>query len=218
MLGSSLPYRRWLGDGADVCRAYCYYPRGGDLAAALGIHAFNIWHYAADPWSRRGYKRVERQLVHEALRELLEGVIADAQTVIREWPRRTVMLAHIHLPHMPAMLGTDLRVIPADQTNWRDGDVDGYERNLAALDALLGAFVHSLRAAGKFDDALVVLTSDHGWRCDPDRAAGQALPVRRVPLLVKAPHQAVSRTEDQPFELKDLGRLIQEHVSHVEER
>jgi hypothetical protein len=57
-----------------------------------------------------------------------------------------------------------------------------------------------------------VLTADHDWRRDPDWASGRLTGLRNhVPLVVKAPRQAEPGRVDEPFETKNLGRLL-EHI------
>jgi arylsulfatase A-like enzyme len=81
------------------------------------------------------------------------------------------------------------------------------------MDALLGDFVAALQQAGKYDDATIVLTSDHTWRKDPNWAAGRLTgPKTRVPLLVKAPRQDHPVSVTKRFETKNLGELIESIV------
>jgi membrane-anchored protein YejM (alkaline phosphatase superfamily) len=67
---------------------------------------------------------------------------------------------------------------------------------LLYLDRVVGRIIEQLKAAGKFDDALLIFTSDHGWRWDPDVPVKDwtADPIlRKVPLLVKLPRQQQAR-------------------------
>ncbi|HUF36787.1 MAG TPA: sulfatase-like hydrolase/transferase, partial [Gemmatimonadales bacterium] len=60
-------------------------------------------------------------------------------------------------------------------------------RHLRYLDLVLGRFLDTLEAAGRLDSALVVVTSDHAWKKDPDRRERVRERLRRVPLLVRWP-------------------------------
>jgi hypothetical protein len=90
-----------------------------------------------------------------------------------------------------------------------DGTPDDYRLNLRHLDRVVGHFVDTLRAAGRFDDALIIVTSDHSWRTDPTLANPAAADlVRHVPLLIKTPGQSDARTIDAPFDGRSLGPII----------
>jgi hypothetical protein len=210
MVGFALPFRLWLGDDVGACRSYCYYARPTGLRTGIGLHLLNAFRYIPDAWSHRIYKRLEQDRVHEHFRTILSGTRHDVHKVIGEWPAGTFLFAHLHLPHMPALMNPDLTFRNLRQTFWNDASTDGYESNLAAMDALAGEFLEALRQAGKFDDAIIVFTSDHGWRHDPRRIAGHHNPpVTQVPLIVKAPRQTEPHSVHTRFETSGLGGLIE---------
>jgi arylsulfatase A-like enzyme len=67
-----------------------------------------------------------------------------------------------------------------------------YDEAIATADAEVGALLAFLRAAGVYDDALIIVTSDHGESfCDHDTWLGHGLFLYeeeiRVPLVVKLP-------------------------------
>jgi hypothetical protein len=96
-----------------------------------------------------------------------------------------------------------------DQLVWRDSACTprkaalvrvggGYLRQLVYFDRVVGELMERLKRAGKYEDALIILTSDHSWRFDPDtKLATQAR--RWVPLLVKLPGQTRGCVIDTPF-------------------
>ena len=67
-----------------------------------------------------------------------------------------------------------------------------------------------LKAAGKFDNALVILTSDHSWRMDytRDGVLSEKDDVRHVPLIIKCPQQKISHDVTQAFSHVQLGQII----------
>jgi len=72
-----------------------------------------------------------------------------------------------------------------------------YDAEIAHNDHQFGLFLDQLRERGIYDDALIVLVSDHGeafWE-HGHRGHGKALheELLRVPLIVKAPHQSDAR-------------------------
>jgi hypothetical protein len=80
---------------------------------------------------------------------------------------------------------------------------------LAYTDRLIGQVVQRLRAQGMWDEALVVLTADHGVGWTPGEKS-RGLMVRNtpdlmwVPLFVKAPGQDDGRVDDRNVEQVDL--------------
>ena len=72
------------------------------------------------------------------------------------------------------------------------GTPQDYERSLQYHDRIIGQIIAQLESSGRFDNALLVVTSDHGCRYDPteNRDRWKTAPVfRRVPLLFKLPGQ-----------------------------
>jgi arylsulfatase A-like enzyme len=72
-----------------------------------------------------------------------------------------------------------------------------YDAEIAHNDYQFGLFLDELRARGIYDEALIVLVSDHGeefWE-HGQRGHGKTLheELLRVPLIVKAPHQTEGR-------------------------
>lgn len=72
---------------------------------------------------------------------------------------------------------------------------------LQAADRQLGDLFASLRAAGTYDDALIVVTADHGNSFEPDEpwrgvSEGNLAEIMWTPLIIKAPGQAGGRIAD----------------------
>ena len=77
------------------------------------------------------------------------------------------------------------------------------------LYALIGTFMDTLEQTGRFDDATVILTSDHTWNNDPDRYNGRIhSPSTHVPLLIKLPQQQHTRNVTARFRTHELRRII----------
>lgn len=213
VVGFSLPYRLWLGDHVDLCRSYCYYLHGTDTSSRIAQHLTNVWYYSPETWTSRMRKRYEKRAVHDLIISIIADAHRDVHAIIRNWPDRTFLFAHLHLPHPPAVVHADLAPRAAWQTIWADESVAGYENNLAAMDVMLGELVQALRDTGKFDDSVVVLTADHNWRSDPDLTQEEkAQRLSHVPLLVKSPGQTDRRSVTRRFETCRLGELIESIV------
>jgi arylsulfatase A-like enzyme len=85
-----------------------------------------------------------------------------------------------------------------------------YDGQLAAMDQALGALLDALRARGRFEQALVVVTADHGEFLGEHDQVGHIArmlyePVLHVPLVVKPPGAAQPPARiDRPVQLVDV--------------
>lgn len=101
---------------------------------------------------------------------------------------------------------------------WTDGasrcDIDEmlYKAEIAYLDHHIGLLFERLMEAGLYDDALIVVTSDHGELFCKNGFSGHRTPlyegVTRVPLLIKFPGQKVVGVEKHCITLADLYPTI----------
>lgn len=88
----------------------------------------------------------------------------------------------------------------------------GLQRHLLQVgyaDTVLGTLIDRLEAAGTWDDALVVVTADHGIAFRPGSPTRQPTEMNlqeiyRVPLFVKAPGQVDGGTDDRNALLVDV--------------
>ncbi len=89
---------------------------------------------------------------------------------------------------------------------------DQYDQGVANADAGVGALLDVLRELGLYEDALVVVTADHGEFLGEHRLVGHGKDVYEgvlhVPLLVKGPGQTRGRKEDRRISLVHLPRMI----------
>jgi arylsulfatase A-like enzyme len=92
----------------------------------------------------------------------------------------------------------------------RDFIVANYDGQLAAMDAALGALLDALRARGRYENALVIVTADHGELLGEHGQMGHIArmlyePLLRVPLVVKFPGADRRRgTTETPVQLVDV--------------
>jgi hypothetical protein len=158
----------------------------------------------------------------DRFRGFLDGITAD---------EAGLHYLHILLPHVP------YRYLPSgavyespDPDLGRVGDdwapepwltTLARQRHLlqvAYVDRLLGELVDTLRQRGVYDDALVILTSDHGIAFEPGGPIrgleGQDLDDRTlsdllwVPLIVKEPHQRQGEVNDDDVTTLDVVPTI----------
>jgi hypothetical protein len=127
---------------------------------------------------------------------------------------------HVVLPHEPWRVTDDGTYYDGGNpptgyyvNTWtRSGIEVGRQRHvlqLQAADRLLGQHLDALREAGMYDDALVVVTADHGASFlpeEPSRALSEAnFPdIMWTPLIVKAPGQTASAVDDTDVRSVDV--------------
>ncbi len=136
--------------------------------------------------------------------------------------RPTLHYLHTMLPHQNWVRLPDGRFHDAPAV--ADGMVDGVipedpaaaqlakQRHMLQLsfaDELVGRTLDSLREAGLYDDALIVVTSDHGVSFNPgEPARGVSEPgesdILWTPLLIKTPHQNEPQVVDSPTSSIDV--------------
>ncbi|RIV41342.1 sulfatase-like hydrolase/transferase [Micromonospora radicis] len=140
--------------------------------------------------------------------------------------RPTLHFLHLLMPHSPwAYLPSGARYeAPEEFPNEGDGWVDlARARHLAQLgytDRLIGETLRTLRDNGLWDQALVVVTADHGVSftkgaqgrgMDAIRAAADE--VAWVPMFVKTPGQRAGRIDDRNWEHVDLLPTIADEAA-----
>ena len=129
---------------------------------------------------------------------------------------------HVLLPHEPwTHLPTGQRhslhphIVGGIRGAWRDDTwavTLEYQRHLLQVqyvDTLLGELLERLRAIGLYDDALVIVTSDHGASLRPGASfrvpdAETFADVAAVPLLIKRPGQRRGQVSAANVETVDL--------------
>jgi hypothetical protein len=87
-----------------------------------------------------------------------------------------------------------------------------YQEALLGADESLGRFLEALQKRGKLDQALVIVTSDHGESFERGYLghAGELVhdAVLHVPLVIKLPGQRAGRVVDDPVSLADVVPTI----------
>ena len=90
--------------------------------------------------------------------------------------------------------------------------IDQYDAGVANVDAAIGALLERLRDQGRFDDTLIVVTSDHGEYFGEHRLVDHSKDVYqealRVPLLVRRPGQREGRVDTTRIASTHLANLI----------
>lgn len=213
MVSFCLPTRAWLGQNVGTCRSYPWLSeyRPHSLPAQAGLHLFRVTRYWTDPWSELLNHRLRRWVDDRSALRLYRDMEADIDAIIGRQPSNTLAVFHYPLPHVPFLLDADGQYSARnDPWAWVWTNAEGYERNLACTDRFIGRLVQAMKRADRFDDALLIFTSDHAWSHDPKRLADAPDHDRRhVPLLLKLPGQDRPCSITQPFETRYLGSMIE---------
>lgn len=111
--------------------------------------------------------------------------------------RGSAFLFHLLLPHWPYVYAADGAQHRSPYQTFRDHPAydavvyRNYEQQAMLVDALLGRFLDRLRQQGLYDDATIVVTSDHGPRVIDHFVASPLSGISRqmpyVPLLIHSP-------------------------------
>ncbi|MGA1362370.1 MAG: sulfatase-like hydrolase/transferase [Ilumatobacteraceae bacterium] len=165
---------------------------------------------------REKFKEQLKNEIFSQQRALDDGVAALSAS---ESPM--IQVVHALMPHAPWRLTPDQRVAPLSREigtqnpEDEDGTRDTYQAFLHQLVATDGAVlraVNALRASGKWDDTMVVVTADHGISFLPTMPqrntdfseTDQANDVFRVPTFVKYPGQKAGEVSDCRISNLDL--------------
>lgn len=204
----------------DAALVYLHVAAPRELEADLPPVNQNWKNFTADRgWQQRWIRQRDADR-RDAPERFIDG-IGDGGA------RPTLYFLHALLPHEPYIYGRTGQVIsfsPALPGLTRSGrwDTDDwlvaqdYQAHLVQVgyvDTLLGRIVARLKTEGLYDDALIVVTSDHGASFQPGLPfkglnAATAADIMAVPLLVKTPGQQTAVISDRNVETVDIVPTI----------
>lgn len=174
----------------------------------------------------------DRARAREDLRRDLSGRVERFLEGANRSGLPTVSYIHLMLPHLP------WRMLP-DGTAYNDPSTTGLDRHerkwsdseflraqarqrhllqVGYADRLLLYIIESLQHRNLFDDAMVIVTADHGanfaagWS-HREPGGPRAAEVLRVPLLLKLPHQKTGSVDTGQAELIDILPTIMDALN-----
>ena len=147
--------------------------------------------------------------------------VERAVQIVSESKSPRVQVVHALLPHAPWRITPDLRVDPLSPTistqNPDNEEVirDMYQTFLyqvGAADRVMQNLISNLKASGKWDSTMLVVTADHGISFIPTMPqrhtdftdVGQVADVYRIPIFVKYPQQKSGVIDDCAITNLDL--------------
>ncbi|MBI3413994.1 MAG: sulfatase-like hydrolase/transferase [Verrucomicrobia bacterium] len=197
------PYGQMAGRHLDYCRAFSVYPTAQSFWAKVLLMTSRNLFWFTDPLTKPWRWRLTAALEGRNLFELNNWMRAETLRLLKECPANTLAFFHVPLPHGPYVFNADGSYngpFAGNPVIHRKPTVEDYRRHLLHMDNVIGQIVDELKKAGKFDDAMLIVTSDHSWREDPDNGTEinyGAPSLRKVPLLIKFPGQSQAQFVDK---------------------
>lgn len=157
--------------------------------------AFEIYDDAIDP--EAGAPFVEHQRSGELSAARARGWLDSVGD------RPFFLLLHLYEPHVPY----------APPEPFLSRYPNAYDGEIATADAIVGRFLDDLKRRGLYDDAIIVLTSDHGEGLGDHGELQHSILLYResihVPLIVKLPRSARGGTRvEAPVGLSDIAPTL----------
>jgi hypothetical protein len=203
---------------------------GARTAGFTGLleDAFDLWKEFSKP------ERVEEQRSLNAALAFPEEPLPPARRFVRSLRARandTFDFAHMELPHNPWRFLPTMQDTQATQSEIRGASLLQWTSEPAALlarqrhllqvqaaDVVLGNVLEKLRSIGEYDDAMIVVTADHGVSFTDGQPLRHVAPgnydeIMWVPLLVKYPNgQKAGEVDDRPALTVDIAPTVAEVV------
>lgn len=204
LVGCYLPYALWFKGVSEFSRQVPAYkaPEGGFFNDLLS-HAVLDANFSLIHWNAKLAEFVYEPYAVMVQKKRVDYCVALAKDVEEISGAGTFAYFHFSLPHDPFIN------VKADSS-----PSAGYFSNIVISDRILGDLMQILKKRGIWDRSLVIVTSDHGWKKDPQVAAlsspddREAL-LRHVPLFVKLPGQGARRDVATIFPTENLKKLLE---------
>jgi hypothetical protein len=203
------------------CFEAAFQCRGTAYVQARAPYRPLLEHYVPDEVrTATGADRILGPSLHTYTLPVFEQFLADIRATDA---RGTFSWIHVLLPHSPYVFDAEGAIHRRDYQEppslWRDSNeyaraLAAYRRQVGFVDRLLGRFLDRLEAEGLAEDAIVIVTADHGFH--PLHSFGarevidgfEASASRpRVPLIVRAPGVAPGIVTES-YQHLDFKRLV----------
>ncbi|UCC99497.1 MAG: sulfatase-like hydrolase/transferase [Phycisphaerales bacterium] len=209
LLGFGFPSHLWLDEQVECYRMYNFSARGRNLFEDMAMHFMCATMEMNGPWFTAFRKTFGAYVYYPYYHELFCQLERDVSQILTQWPKNTFAVMHYLLPHKPFIFREDGSARGPDRVMYQNSP-ENYRAHLICLDRTIGRFVDLMKKAGTFDDALIIMTSDHSWRTDPLRWHDPALVSNtHVPLFVKMPGQTRHAKISHHYKLSGLRPLIE---------
>lgn len=209
VVGYYFNYRTMLGTTIDFCRSFSGYkiPDQSLMDTAL-YHFVKTARYPFKRLPGDSDKLLDSYVMNRMHARRLPVFHALVREIISKQIGATYGIFHYPVPHMPFVFHRDQN---KPLLAIYDRSLDNYLDNLRYADRLVGELVETLKFAGKFDNAVLVLTSNHDWLGDVglhDTTESGLLQWQHIPLLVKLPQQSERADIDTYFPVTRVQWII----------
>ena len=149
----------------------------------------------------------------------VDAIATGVDALVKD-PSSRVGVVHALVPHAPWRLTPDYRVAPLSSSITTQNPDDEVVRDtfqtflmqVGAADNAILEMIATLKANGRWDNTLLVVTADHGISFLPTMPQrhtdfsdmGQANDVYRIPTFIKYPNQSSGEESDCPISNLDL--------------
>lgn len=197
IVGSHIPYPDWFERDAVYASSVSHYK-------PLGVWprlAHALWMINRDNLLLRvlGLRARLDKLHSESVAGLnLERVHGGVLEVLAAAPPRSFGFFHYPIPHSP------VAVPDRDSAVQGGGPPDQYFAMIKRVDEDVAQITAALERSGQWDDALVIVTTDHAVALD----AGPETAVCHVPVFIKLPGQKRGADSRVPFDTRRLRGVI----------
>jgi phosphoglycerol transferase MdoB-like AlkP superfamily enzyme len=208
MVGNYLPYREFLQDGVDFSFSKSHFKQFGvNFFDIVRQHLFNTFYGYVNEYKLPKIKTLRGYVLNRFFVRINDEIDAVTKKIITADAGPTFAMFHYVIPHPPFIYkrnGPTSFLKPADYTS-----PSGYHGNLEFLDEKIGELIDLCKRVGKYDQSLIILTSDHGWRFDGEAALEELC---HVPLFIKFPYQDSPIEIHSPFSTVKLGMIVQDYL------
>jgi phosphoglycerol transferase MdoB-like AlkP superfamily enzyme len=206
-----LPYRNILGEAVDHIELEQLEPKGtGFLGRMKNKIERNFANYWQDPLSILWGKKHWKKVYSENWVDINKQFLIDSKKVIDTWPKNSFLFFHSPMPHGPYVLNEVGEYQgPYAGDKW-ESTIEEYDQHLKYMDLVLGQLISNLKNNNKYEDTLLVVTSDHSWRHDPDVKHDDKSDMD-VPLLIKWPNQKLGYTVSSSIKANELKTILKMH-------
>lgn len=174
------------------------------------------WQHSADTGKRfnyggrqfRYYWRFAGELTDTALDWLARDVAAPTFLFINYMDPHDPYRSH---PEFAAQIGL---AVPPHASSTRDHatEMDRYDGEIAYVDSQLGRLFAALKRSGRFDESLIIITSDHGEAFGEHGCFGHSNSLYQeeihIPLIVRYPGARERGIREERISLADVPGLI----------
>lgn len=195
----------------DYEEKYPFAQSGQTLLEKTRVNLRNILLFSKIPisalWRNYAWNRLSCRDIHNKHTWITQRTM----NILRDSPDNAFCFFHMVPPHCPYFFNPDGSVYrdPSRKGDVMVGTLKDYEMQLGYVDNLMGQFLDAIKKANRYQESLIVVTSDHSWRKDKFGTKKDVMEqLRDVPLFIKLPGQTRGRVITEPFTTTRLGPLL----------